>query len=73
MLDMSSHTENKKESVWAGSQMCMVTQRQEHPPPHTHKPLYRVVSLEFLWGRVPWRVCSDSFLGCTLRGWIQQF
>lgn len=36
------------------------------------KSLYRVVSLKLLWGRVLWRVCPDSSLGCTFRDWIQQ-
>lgn len=35
-----------------------------------HKPLYRVVSLKLLWGRVPWRVCPDSSLRCTFRDWL---
>lgn len=30
-LDMSSHTKNKRGSIWAGSQMCVMAQRQESP------------------------------------------
>lgn len=49
---MSSHTKNKRESIQAGIQMCVVAQRQEHLPPPYRWCLSNLCEAESLRGLV---------------------